>query len=106
MGRKPVVKKRIALYARQSHTREGSDSIAIQVDNGHDTSARFDCEVVAVVAEPPSTSAFQNRGLSRRKFADLLNLIRSRAIDGVFVDKTDRLSRGGAPGWAPVFDAI
>src|SRR4051812_41611145 len=106
MRRSPVVKKRAAIYARQSQTRDGSDSIAIQLEVDRQTAERFDLEVVVELIEPPSTSAYKNRGRSRRKFAELIELTTAHAIDCVIVYKTDRLSRGGGPGWAPLFDAI
>jgi DNA invertase Pin-like site-specific DNA recombinase len=94
--------KRAAIYARQSHTNEGSASLAIQMETCRETANRFDLEVTHELIEPPSTSGFQNRGRNRSKFKELLGLIESGAIDAVVVYSTDRLSRGGGPGWAPV----
>ncbi len=62
--------------------------------------------MVVELVEAPSTSGYQNRGRSRPKFQELLTLIRQREVDCVIVYKTDRLSRGGGPGWAPLVDAF
>jgi len=97
---------RCVIYARQSKTRDGSESIETQVEACKAACERLGYEVVAVLAEPPSTSGYKNRGRSREKFKVLL----SGFIDGdwemVIAYKTDRLSRGGGPGWAPLLEAI
>lgn len=56
--------------------------------------------------EAPSTSGYRNRGRNRPKFGELLELIRQGDVDCVVAYKTDRLSRGGGPGWAPLVDAF
>lgn len=55
---------------------------------------------VFFVFEPPSTSGYRNRGRSRPKFGELRELIRTGEVDCVIAYNTDRLSRGGGPGWA------
>src|SRR5436190_9938907 len=97
--------RRAAIYARQSRTRDGSESRALQVDACREAAARLGLEVVVELVEPPSTSGFKNRGRGRAKFAELLRLLSGGDIDAVLVYKTDRLSRGGGPGWAPLLDA-
>lgn len=97
---------RTAIYARQSNTTEGSQSLAIQVDACRQAAERFGLTVVAELVEPPSTSAYKNRGRSRTKYNELLDLIDDGVIDSVTVYKTDRLSRGGGVGWAPLLEAI
>ena len=50
---------------------------------------------------PPSTSGYKNRGKDRPEWPRLLELVRLRKVEVVVALKTDRLSRGGGPGWAP-----
>jgi DNA invertase Pin-like site-specific DNA recombinase len=102
MGRRP----RAAVYARQSITREGSASLDVQVESCREAAQRLKVDVVAELIEAPSTSGYQNRGRSRPKFQELLELISSGEVDCVIAYKTDRLSRGGGPGWAPLVDAF
>lgn len=102
MGRRP----RAAVYARQSITREGSASLDVQVESCREAAQRLKVDVVAELIEAPSTSGYQNRGRSRPKFQELLDLIRAGEVDCVIAYKTDRLSRGGGPGWAPLVDAF
>ncbi|MFN8040315.1 MAG: recombinase family protein [Acidimicrobiales bacterium] len=97
---------RAAIYARQSITREGSASLTAQVEACRDTAKRLRLNVVAELVEAPSTSGYRNRGRNRPKFLELLDLIRSGDVDCVIAYKTDRLSRGGGPGWAPLVDAF
>ena len=97
---------RAAIYARQSVTREGSASLDVQLEACRGTAKRLKVEVVAELVETPSTSGYRNRGRSRPKFGELLELIRDGAVDCVIAYKTDRLSRGGGPGWAPLVDAF
>lgn len=97
---------RAAIYARQSITREGSASLKVQVDSCRQAAKRLKVKVVAELVEAPSTSGYRNRGRNRPKFQELLDLIRSGEIDCVIAYKTDRLSRGGGPGWAPLVDAF
>lgn len=97
---------RAAIYARQSITREGSASLKTQVDACRQTGKRLKVKVVAELVEAPSTSGYRNRGRSRPKFQELLKLIRDGEVDCVIAYKTDRLSRGGGPGWAPLVDAF
>jgi DNA invertase Pin-like site-specific DNA recombinase len=98
--------KRVAIYARQSHTTEGSSSLSMQVEICRDTAARFGLTVGYELIEARSTSGYKNRGRSRPRFLELLALIAAGAIDGVVVYKLDRLSRGGGVGWAPLVDAV
>lgn len=97
---------RAAIYARQSKTAEGSESLELQVEACRKMAAQFDLEVVAELVEPPSTSGYKNRGRDRVKFKELLELITAGIVDCVVVYRTDRLSRGGGPGYAPLVDAI
>ncbi|MBV9664457.1 MAG: recombinase family protein, partial [Actinobacteria bacterium] len=97
---------RAAIYARQSITREGSASLKAQVDACRATAKRLKLKVVVELVEAPSTSGYRNRGRSRPKFQELLTLIRDGDVDCVVTYKTDRLSRGGGPGWAPLVDAF
>lgn len=98
--------RRAAIYARQSITREGSASLDVQVEACRDAARRLQVDVVTELVEAPSTSGYQNRGRSRPKFGELLDLIRQGEVDCVVAYKTDRLSRGGGPGWAPLVDAF
>jgi site-specific DNA recombinase len=101
-----TLRGRAALYARQSITREGSASLDVQVEACREAAARLELEVVAELVEAPSTSGYANRGRSRPRFGELLDLIRRGEVDCVVAYKTDRLSRGGGPGWAPLVDAF
>lgn len=94
------------IYARQSITREGSASLDTQVDACREAAARLNVRVVAELVEAPSTSGYRDRGRSRPRFQELLELIRAGDVDCVIAYKTDRLSRGGGPGWAPLVDAF
>ena len=97
---------RCVIYARQSKTRDGSESIETQKEVCRQAAERFGFEVVAVLAEPPSTSGYKNRGKSRAKFKELLAGFADGSWELVMAYKTDRLSRGGGPGWAPLLEAI
>jgi DNA invertase Pin-like site-specific DNA recombinase len=97
---------RCVIYARQSKTRDGSESIETQIEVCRTAAERFGFEIVAVLAEPPSTSGYKNRGKSREKFKTLLRGFVSGEWELVMAYKTDRLSRGGGPGWAPLLEAI
>ncbi len=101
-----ALRGRAAIYARQSITREGSASLDVQVEACREAAARLKLEVVAELVEAPSTSGYSNRGRNRPKFGELLDLIRRGEVDCVVAYKTDRLSRGGGPGWAPLVDAF
>ena len=95
-----------AIYARQSLTRDGSESRELQVEVCTEAAVRLGINVVAVLVEPPSTSGYKDRGRNRAKFKELLGLLSTGQIKCVLVYKSERLSRGGGPGWAPVFDAL
>lgn len=97
---------RAAIYARQSRTVEGSESLDTQVAVCKEAAARLGCEVAAVLVEPPSTSGYKQRGRNRPKFLELLDGFKNHQWEMVIAYKTDRLSRGGGPGWAPLLDAI
>lgn len=101
-----MAKLRAAVYARQSITREGSVSLDVQVEACREAAKRLKVDVVVELIEAPSTSGYRNRGRSRPKFGELLDLIRAGEVDCVVAYKTDRLSRGGGPGWAPLVDAF
>src|SRR4051794_40146062 len=94
------------IYARQSRTNEGSESLERQVEACREAAARLDLKVVEQLVEPPSTSGYKNRGKNRAKFNDLLAGFRDGRWEVVIAYKTDRLSRGGGPGWAPLLEAI
>src|SRR5262245_41273502 len=94
------------VYARQSRTYEGSESLDSQVRICTEAAERLGFEVVDVLVEPPSTSGFKHRGRKRAKFTELLAGFRNHGWQAVIAYKTDRLSRGGGPGWAPLLDAI
>lgn len=94
------------IYARQSLTREGSESLDTQVDACQLAAKRLGCHVEAVLVEPPSTSGYKHRGTKREKFKELLDGFAAGRWQVVIAYKTDRLSRGGGPGWAPLVDAI
>jgi DNA invertase Pin-like site-specific DNA recombinase len=78
----------------------------VQIEACRDAAKRLKVDVVVELIEPPSTSGYRNRGRSRPKFGELLELIRAGEVDCVIAYKTDRLSRGGGPGWAPLVDAF
>lgn len=101
-----MARHRAAIYARQSITREGSASLDVQIEACRDAAKRLRLDVVSELVEAPSTSGYRNRGRSRPKFQELLELIRGSEVDCVLAYKTDRLSRGGGPGWAPLVDAF
>lgn len=97
--------KRGAIYVRQSKTRGPSESRADQVAVGRATAARFEVTVVRELIEPPSTSGYKNRGRDRPEWRELLELLRNGEIDCVIVYTTARLSRGGIPSYADLFEA-
>lgn len=94
------------IYGRQSRTRDGSGSISTQTAACRKAAKAFGVKVVTEIIEPPSTSAYKSRGRARPRFPELLDLVRSGGVDVVIVYMTDRLSRGGGPGWAPLWDAV
>lgn len=94
------------IYARQSKTRDGSESLELQVEACREAAKRLGLRVVGELVEPPSTSGYKNRGKDRAKFKELLNKVEKGQAKAVLVYKSDRLSRGGGPGWAPVFEAF
>lgn len=96
--------RQAASYVRQSVTREGSESLDRQVEANVATALRLGIEIVATLVEPPSTSGYQDRGRSRPRFLELLDLIDAGRVDAVVVYAVDRLSRGGGVGFAPLID--
>lgn len=98
--------QRCVIYARQSLTREGSESLDSQVEACRAGAQLLGVEVVETLVEPPSTSGYKNRGKDRTKWLTLLRGFREKRWDVVIAYKTDRLSRGGGPGWAPLLEAI
>ena len=94
------------VYARQSVTRDGSESLPSQLDVCFEAAPRLHIAVVDVFVEPPSTSGYKNRGRERAKFKELLAALESGPGRCVLTFKSDRLSRGGGPGWAPLFDVL
>lgn len=97
--------KRAVIYGRQSRTPTGSESLDLQLDACRETAARHGLTIVDEILEPPSTSAFKDRGRQRPRFPELLDLVANGDAEVVIAYKTDRLSRGGGPGWAPLIDA-
>lgn len=93
------------IYGRQSRTKDGSGSITDQLTACRKAARTFGIKVVGEIVEPPSTSAYKDRGRSRPRFPELLELVRAGAVEVVIAYKSDRLSRGGGPGWAPLWDA-
>jgi DNA invertase Pin-like site-specific DNA recombinase len=93
------------IYGRQSRTADRSESLDTQVEACRATADHHKIEVVDVILEPPSTSAYRQRGRARPRFGEVLKLIRTGAVDCVVAYKTDRLSRGGGIGWAPLVEA-
>jgi DNA invertase Pin-like site-specific DNA recombinase len=98
--------KNAAIYVRQSKTRDGSGSIPVQLETCRQDAARLELNVTHELIEPPSTSGYKNRGRDRKRWKELLERTRTSEIQAVLVYKTDRLSRGGGPGYAPLFDSI
>ncbi len=94
------------LYIRQSVTREKSESIPMQIERCTEAAAHLGAVIVDTLVEPPSTSGYKNRGRSRAQFLDLLERIRAGEARAVMAYKSDRLSRGGGPGWAPLIEAF
>ena len=94
------------IYVRQSVTKDGSESRETQVEVCTEAAPRLGIEVIATIIEPPSTSGYKNRGRSRPKFREvLLPMLASGEAQAILVYKSERLSRGGGPGWAPIWDA-
>ncbi len=94
------------LYIRQSVTRDRSESIPTQVERCTEAAAHLGAVIVDTLVEPPSTSGYKDRGRGRPRFLDLLERIRSGEARAVMAYKSDRLSRGGGPGWAPLIEAL
>lgn len=94
------------LYIRQSLTRDKSESIPLQIERCTEAAKALGAEIVETLVEPPSTSGFKDRGRTRPRFLDLLELVRSGRARAVMAYKSDRLSRGGGPGWAPLIEAF
>jgi len=94
------------LYIRQSVTRDKSESIPMQVERCTEAAAHLGAVIVDTLVEPPSTSGYKNRGRTRPRFLDLLERIRNGDARAVMAYKSDRLSRGGGPGWAPLIEAF
>ncbi len=78
----------------------------MQIERCTEAAAHLGAEIVDVLVEPPSTSGYKNRGRSRPQFRDLLERIRNGEARAVMAYKSDRLSRGGGPGWAPLIEAF
>jgi site-specific DNA recombinase len=94
------------LYIRQSVTRDRSESIPTQVERCTEAAGHFGALIVDTLIEPPSTSGYKDRGRGRPRFLDLLERIRRGDARAVMAYKSDRLSRGGGPGWAPLIEAL
>lgn len=105
VGPEAGVPVRGVLYGRQSRTTDKSESIATQRAAGRRAAKTFGVDIVAEVFEPPSTSAYKDRGRSRPMFPEVLRMIDGGEVQVVVAYKTDRISRGGGPGWAPLVDA-
>jgi hypothetical protein len=61
-------------YVRQSETRDGSESIPLQIDIIKAAAPRLGLDLVTILVEPPSTSGYKNRGRDRAKWRELLVL--------------------------------
>jgi site-specific DNA recombinase len=94
------------IYARQSETKDGSESLSDQARELRRSAERLGLVVVAELVEPESTSGYKRRGLERPRWRDLLGMIRTRQAGAVLVLTTDRLSRGGGPGYLPFYEAV
>lgn len=94
------------LYIRQSVTRDRSESIPMQVERCTEAAGRLGAVIVDTLVEPPSTSGYKDRGRGRPRFLDLLERIGNGEARAVMAYKSDRLSRGGGPGWAPLIEAL
>lgn len=111
MGRRGVI------YGRQSRTPgggdtersggSGSESMDVQLAACRKIAKQYKVNVPKEneILEPPSTSAYKSRGHARPRFPELLGKLRSGEVDTLIAYRTDRLSRGGGPGWAPLLDA-
>ena len=78
----------------------------MQIERCTEAAKALGAEIIETLVEPPSTSEFKDRGRSRPRFLDLLELVRSGRARAVMAYKSDRLSRGGGPGWAPLIEAF
>ncbi|MBW3548635.1 MAG: recombinase family protein, partial [Actinobacteria bacterium] len=87
-------------------TRDRSESIPTQVERCTEAAGHFGAVILDTLVEPPSTSGYKNRGRGRPRFLDLLERIRNGDARAVMAYKSDRLSRGGGPGWAPLIEAL
>ena len=93
------------VYGRQSKTKGESESRENQDEACTRTAELHGVEVVAHLIEPPSTGAYRGRGHRRPKWPTLLEMIRTGQANVVVAYQTNRLSRGGGPGWAPLIEA-
>jgi site-specific DNA recombinase len=97
--------RRGVIYGRQSRTKDGSESLATQLEACRQAAEHFGIEVVAELLEPPSTSAYKKRGRAREMWPKLLEMIEDGSANVAIGYKSDRFSRGGGPGWAPLLEA-
>jgi DNA invertase Pin-like site-specific DNA recombinase len=93
------------IYGRQSRTRDGSTSREEQERLGREDCEHHGLDVLEVILEPASTGAYRNRGQARPEWSTVLDRIGTGKAQVVWALKTDRLSRGGGPGWAPLIMA-
>lgn len=75
----------------------------MQIETCTETAPRYDIEIVAVLID--KVSGYKDRGRQRPEWQRLLEMIRAGEAEGALVYKSERLSRGGGPGYAPFWDA-
>jgi DNA invertase Pin-like site-specific DNA recombinase len=110
----PREQRNAVIYGRQSRTFKTSKNDKQTRESGSredqvracaDEAERHGLQVLAELVEPASTGAYKNRGKDRPRWPELLDLVRDGKVEVVVAYKTDRLSRGGGPGWAPLIEA-
>lgn len=91
-------------YARQSKTKDKSESREVQVEAIQRAADHYGVDLVSILVEPPSTGAYKDRGRNRPKFLEVLDIIATGEADAIVGYTTARVTRGGAQGWADIFD--
>jgi DNA invertase Pin-like site-specific DNA recombinase len=95
---------RVVIYARRSAA--GGKSAADQLRMGHEDAERLGWVVVAAPSETgQSASMYRKDGAPRAKWAVVLGLITSGAVDVLWVRETSRADRQMAT-WAPFLDDL
>lgn len=93
----------MVLYARQSRYRDDSVSIPVQLEACREAAQRLGIEIIRELQD--RESAYRDRGRGRPDWREMLRMIEAGEADGALVYLSDRLSRGGGPGYAPFWDA-